>query len=164
VLQMASQSSQIERQFNEIWQKSLATIGVRVNFSFAQWPENMKAARAGKLQMWFLGSTIGADAQEAFGWMYGPSIGSQNLARFKLPAFDAVYKRMLDLPDGPERAALFLQASEIVLAYMPYKILSHRIYTDLSQPWAVGWRQALFRNEAWQFAEVDTAMRDRLSR
>ncbi|MEP7099764.1 MAG: ABC transporter substrate-binding protein [Burkholderiales bacterium] len=164
VLQMAGQASQIDRQFNEIWQKSLAAIGVRVAFTTAQWPENMKAARAGKLQMWFLGSTIGADAQDAFAYMYGPQIGSENLARFKLPAFDAVYKRMLDLPDGPERAALFLQASEIVLAYMPYKIHSHRIYTDLSQPWAVGWRQALFRNETWQFAEVDTAMRDRLSR
>ena len=164
VLQIASQAAQIDRQFNEVWQKSLAAIGVRVRFNIAQWPENMKAARAGKLQMWFLGSTSGADAQPAFGYMYGPSIGSDNLARFKLPAFDAIYKRMLDLPNGPERLALFLKASELVLAWMPYRIHSHRIYTDLSQPWAVGWRQALFRNEAWQFAEVDTAMRDRLSR
>jgi len=164
VLQMASQSSQIERQFNEIWQKSLAAIGIRVNFAIAQWPENMKAARAGKLQMWFLGSTIGADAQPAFAYMYGPQTGSENLARFRLPAFDAVYQSMLDLPDGPERAALFLKASELVLAYMPYKIHSHRIYTDLSHPWTVGWRQALFRNECWQFVEVDTALRERLSR
>ena len=164
LLQIASQSSQIDRQFNEIWQKGLDSIGVRVKFVTAQWPENMKAARAGRLQMWFLGSTLGADAQPAFGYMYGPQIGSENLARFKLPAFDAIYKRMLDLPDGPERAALFLKASEIVFAYMPYRIHSHRIYTDLSQPWAVGWRQALFRNEAWQFADVDSALRDRLSR
>ena len=164
VLTIASQAAQIDRQFNEIWQKGLDSIRVRVKFATAQWPENMKAARAGKLQMWFLGSTLGADAQAGFGYMYGPSIGSENLARFKLPAFDAVYERMLDLPNGPERAALFLKASELVLAYMPYRIHSHRIYTDLSQPWAVGWRQGLFRNEAWQFVDVDTAMRDRSTR
>ena len=30
--------------------------------------------------------------------MYGEAIGQTNLARFKLPAFDDIYRRMLDLP------------------------------------------------------------------
>ncbi len=164
VLHMATQASQIERQFDENWQKSLGAIGLRMQFNTAQWPENMKAARAGKLQMWSLGSTLGTDAQSGFEYMYGPSIGSGNLARFKLPAFDAIYRRMLLLPDGPERAALFIEASKLVLAYMPYRIHAHRVYTDVTQPWISGWRQALFRNESWQFAEVDPALRARLSR
>ncbi|MEO5697534.1 MAG: ABC transporter substrate-binding protein [Burkholderiaceae bacterium] len=165
VLQMATQSSQVERQFDENWQKSLAAVGLRIRFNTAQWPENMKAARAGTLQMWSLGSTATTpDGLGPLGYMYGPSIGSDNLARFKLPAFDALYDRMLALPDGPERAGLFHRASELVLAYMPYKIHAHRVYTDLSQPWITGWRQARFRNEAWQFVEVDTAMRDRMTR
>ena len=92
--------------------------------------------------------------------MYGPSIGSQNLAHFRLPAFDAIYRRMLLLPDGPERAALFVEASKLVLAYMPYKIHAHRVYTDLNQPWISGYREGLFRREAWQFVEVDAAMRE----
>jgi ABC-type transport system substrate-binding protein len=164
LLHMATQSSQIERQFDENWQKSLAAVGIRIRFNTAQWPENMKAARAGRLQMWSLGSTLGADAQAGFEYMYGPAIGSGNLAHFKLPAFDAIYRRMLVLPDGPERAALFIEASKLVLAYMPYKIHAHRIYTDVTQPWLVGWRQALFRNESWQFAEVDAELRARSTR
>jgi ABC-type transport system substrate-binding protein len=95
--------------------------------------------------------------------MYSPSIGSADLARFKLPAFDALYDRIKSLPDGPERAELFIQASNLVAAYMPYRIHVHRIYTDLSQPWITGWRQASFRNECWQFVEVDAAMRARRS-
>ena len=71
---------------------------------------------------------------------------------------------MLLLPDGPERAALFNEASRLTLAYMPYKFHVHRIYNDLSQPWISGFRQALFRAECWQFVEVDAAMRARLSR
>ena len=31
--------------------------GVRVEFRIAQWPENLKAATAGKLMMWSVGST-----------------------------------------------------------------------------------------------------------
>lgn len=163
VLQMATQSSNIERQFDEVWQKSLAAVGLRLQFNTAQWPENLKAARAGKLQMWSLASTLGADAQPALAYMYGPSIGGNNLARFKLPAFDAVYRRMLVLPDGPERAALFIEAAKLVAAHMPYKMHAHRIYTELNHPWIVGWRQAPFRNESWQFVEVDPALRQRIT-
>jgi ABC-type transport system substrate-binding protein len=164
VLHMATQTSNIERQLDENWQKSMASVGVRIVFDTAQWPENFKAARAGKLQMWGLGSTLGEDAQAGLEYMYGPSIGSGNLARFKLPAFDAIYRRMLVLPDGPERAALFLEAAKLVTAYMPYKMHVHRVYTDLTQPWITGWREGLFRRESWMFAEVDGPLRERLSR
>ena len=165
VLQMATQGSQIERQFDEVWQKSLAAVGIRVRFNVAQWPENMKAARNGKLAMWALGSTASTpDAQQAFAYMYGPGIGSTNLARFKLPAFDAIYRRMSLLPDGPERQALFIEATNLVTAYMPYRVHVHRVYTDVNHPWLTGYRQGRFRNECWQFVEVDTAMRARLSR
>jgi ABC-type transport system substrate-binding protein len=160
---MATQTSNIERQLDENWQKSCAAIGVRMVFQTAQWPENMKAARAGRLQMWGLGSTLGEDAQAGFEYMYGPSIGSGNLARFKLPAFDAIYRRMLVLPDGPERAALFLEAAKLLTAFMPYKMHVHRVYTDLTQPWVTGWRQGLFRNESWQYAQVDAGLRARLA-
>lgn len=164
LLHMATQSSQIERQFDENWQKSLQAIGLRIKFDTAQWPENLKAARAGKLQMWSLGSTATTpDGQGLLEYMYSPSVGSSNYARFRLPAFDAIYERMLLLPDGPERAALFIEASKLVVAYMPYKIHAHRVYTDLNQPWITGWRQGLFRNEAWQFVEIDPVLRERMA-
>ena len=165
VLRMATEGSQIDRQYSETWQKSMAAVGIRIVFNVAQWPENYKAARAGKLQMWFLGSTASnPDAQGSLEYMYSPSIGSADLARFKLPAFDALYERMNLLPDGPQRAALFLEASNLVAAYMPYRIHVHRVYTDLTQPWITGWREALFRRESWQFVEVDPGMRERLTR
>ena len=163
VLHMATESSQIDRQYNETWQKSLAAVGLRIRFDTAQWPENLKAARVGKLAMWFLGSTATTpDAQQALSYMYGPGIGSSNLARFKLPAFDAIYDRMSTLPDGLERRALFIEASKLILAYMPYRAHVHRIYTHLNHPWLAGYREGLFRNECWQFVEVDSAMRDRM--
>ena len=164
VLQMATQASYFERQLDEVWQKSLAAIGVRIKFNTAQWPENMKAARAGKLQMWGLGSTAAQpDAQGALEYMYGPSVGSANLARFKLPAFDAIFDRISALPNGPERAALFIEASKLVAAYMPYRVHVHRVYNDLSHPWITGFRQTFFRNEIWQYIEVDAELRDRLT-
>ncbi len=164
VLQLSTQSSQIDRQSNEIWQKSLQAVGLRIRFVPAQWPENLKAARAGSLQMWTLAdSATVPDGQPSIEYFYGPSAGANNLARFRLPAFDRIYERMQTMPDGPERAALFLEASNLVAAYMPYRTQVHRLLTDLSQPWITGWRQGQFRAESWQFTEIDAGMRARLT-
>lgn len=165
VLNFATQASQSDRQFNEIWQKSLNAVGLRIRFTNAQWPENLKAARAGRLQMWSLAQTANSpDGQPALEYLFGPSIGSSNLARFDLPTFDALYCRLQVMPDGPERAALFAQASALASAWMPYRFHVNRLYTDLAQPWIGGWRQGLFRNENWAAVDVDAVLRDRMRR
>ena len=156
VLTMATETTQIDRQYNENWQRSLTSVGLRIRFEAAQWPEHYKAARAGKLQMWYLGDTATKpDAQGLLEFFYSESIGEANLARFKRPEFDAIYRRMLDLPDGPEREGLFKKASEIVVAYMPYRIHCHRISNDFAHPWIAGYRRPYFREQIWQYVDVD---------
>ena len=162
VLTMSTETSQVDRQYNENWSKSLGRLGVQLRFEMAEWPEHYKAARAGKLQMWFLGDTATQpDAQRGLEMFYSESIGEANLARFKNAAFDAIYRRMLGLPDGPEREALFKRASEIVVAYLPYRIHCHRIYNDMAQPWVTGYRQPFFRNQSWHYVAIDGARRAR---
>lgn len=160
VLEMATQSGQIDRQFNELFRKDMQRIGLAVKFLTNQWPEHMKASRAGKLQMWMLGSTASQpDSQQGLERMYGPSAGKANLARFRLAAFDDLYRRILAMPDGPERMALFQQAGKLVVAYAPYKIHVHRILNDMNQPWVIGFRRPIFWNQMWQYIDVDASKR-----
>jgi ABC-type transport system substrate-binding protein len=159
-LVMTTEPAQIYRQYDELWQKSLNAVGIRIRFNTAQWAESLKSADAGKLMMWMLGvSSAGPDGQEALAPMYGPLAGSPNRARFKLDAFDRLYERALVLPDGPERAALLRQAQRLAVAYMPYKIHVHRIHTDLAYPWVYGFRRPLFPGEWWHMVDVDPALR-----
>jgi len=126
-----------------------------VEFRIAQFPENLKAARAGKYMIWNVGSTAAApDGQQALARLYGPASGGSNLSRFRLPTFDEIYRRMLVLPDGPEREALFLQLKRLGVAYMPYKVHGHRIYTDLAWPQVVGYRRPLLWNDWWQYVDI----------
>ncbi len=160
VLEMASEPEQIYRAYNELTQKGLRRIGIRVNFKIQQWNENLKAAEAGKLMMWMVGNASSTpDGQGILSWLYGPQAGNGNLARFKMPEFDALYERALVLPDGPERAALFRQAQRLAVAYMPYKVRTHRIFTDLVHPWMTGYRRPLFWQDWWQMVDVDPALR-----
>ena len=160
VLNKATQPEQIYRQFDELFRKNMQAIGLRVQFETGQWPEHLKKARAGKLQIWALGSSAtGTDGQSALYRLHGPQAGAQNLARFRSAEFDALYDRMAQLPDGPEREALFLRAKKIAIAYAPYKPTVHRISTDLWYPWLIGYRRPTFWNEWWHLVDVDPEMR-----
>ncbi len=158
VLQMATEPEQIYRLFNEVWQGCLKAVGVRCEFKIAQWPSNLKSARSGSLQMWMLGASADQpDGQDALRRWYGPQAGEGNLARFRLPAFDAVFEQMQSLPDGPQRAALFLQAKRLAAVYMPYKVLVHRVANELFHPWVQGYRRAPFWLDWWHQVDVDPA-------
>jgi ABC-type transport system substrate-binding protein len=164
LISMSTEPEIYNRQFNELWQKCLKRIGVRVEFKTAQWSENMKAAEAGKLQMWMLGSYADStDGQDSLGRLYSKQIGSGNLAQFRHAEFDQLYERMSTLPDGPEREALLLRAKRIGIAYMPYKVHVHRIANDLLHPWVSGYRRPQFRHDWWQFVDLDSALRARLT-
>lgn len=161
-LEVSTEPEQIYRAYNELMQKGLQRIGIRANFRIQQWPENLKAAEAGKLMIWSLGSAAGSpDGQSFLGWLYGPQAGNGNLARFKLPEYDRLYERAQVLPDGPERDALFLRAKRIAVAYMPYKVRVHRIFTDLVHPWVLGFRRPLFWQDWWHRVDIDLAVRAR---
>ena len=159
-LRMATEPEQIYRDFNELWRRAMKSIGMQVEFVIAQWPENMKSALAGSLQMWMLGSSATApDGQPALAQYYGPEAGQQNLARFKLAEFDKIYERLQALPDGEERNRLFHQAKRLTIAYMPYKVYVHRIANELTQPWLIGYRRASFWNNWWHMVDIDSANR-----
>jgi ABC-type transport system substrate-binding protein len=156
VLRIATEPDQRSRQFNELARKNLDAIGVRAAFEVAQWPENLKSARAGKLSMWQLGgSAASSDGQGSLARFDSRQIGGQNLARLRLPAFDALLDRMRVIEDGPEREALFVQAKKLAVAYMPYKYRVHRILTDMAYPWLVGYRRPVFWQEWWHCVDID---------
>lgn len=158
VLTRNSQSDSLSRAIDELWDKSLNAVGIRMKLKIQQWPENLKAAQAGSFQMWPVGSTASQpDGQGILQRYYGPASGTQNLPRFKDARMDALYDRMQTLPDGPEREALFKEAKRLAVTYMPYKVHVHRILTDIEQPWMTGYRRPLFWLDFWQYIDIDPA-------
>jgi len=162
LITMASQPDQRTRALNDLWKKGWDAIGVRVQFRAAKWPENMKSARAGKLQVWSLGSLADVpDGQSSLQRVYGPQSGNQNLARFHNAELDSLYEKMLTMPDSPERLAMFDRIKRIVVAYAPYKYHAHRIFTDMAQPWLVGYRRPLFWQNWWEYVDIDEGKKPR---
>ena len=158
VLEYSSQPDQASRQLQELWKKAMNAINVRIEFRIAKWPEQLKASRTGKLMMWGVAwSAANPDGSYFLDLLYGPNKGQANHARFDLPEFNALYKRQLVMPDGPERDAVMREAKLLAVAYMPYKVTGHRIATDLLHPWVVGYRRHPFMRDFWRYVDVDPA-------
>ncbi|GAB4476594.1 MAG: ABC transporter substrate-binding protein [Burkholderiaceae bacterium] len=156
VLEYATQPDQQSRQLNELWKKNMDAIGLRIEFKHAKWPENLKASRAGKLMMWGVGwSAAAPDGDTFLALGYGGNKGQANHARFDLPAFNRIYEAQRVLPDGPERMALMTEAKKLMIAYMPYKIHVHRIWTDLAHPWVIGYHRNVFKRDFWKYVDID---------
>ncbi|MBX3621665.1 MAG: bicyclomycin resistance protein [Rhizobacter sp.] len=157
LLEMATQSDSVSRARDELWKKDMDALGLRITLKVAQWPENLKASRSGAFMLWRVGSLAASpDGQGSLERDYGPSTGKGNLARFQLKAFDRLYEQLKFLPNGPERQALFDEATKLIVAYMPYKIGVHRIVTDLAYREVVGFRRPAFWNDWWQYVDVTT--------
>ena len=55
MLTMASTPTARDREIDEIWQKNMKAIGIRIEFIKQKWPDLLKMGKAGKLQMWRIG-------------------------------------------------------------------------------------------------------------
>ena len=165
MLEYATQPDQVSRQLIELWKKNMDALGLRMSFKTAKWPENLKSSRAGKLMMWGVGWSAGAPDGDTFLALgYGPNKGGANHARFNLPEFNRIYQAQRMLPDSPERLALMDEAKRLMVAYMPYKIHAHRIFTDLNQPWVQGYHRNIFVREFFKYVDLDAQAPGRAAR
>jgi len=162
-VEYSTEPDQRSRIIDEIVKKSMDALGIRCRFKVAKFPDQLKAARAGNYMIWFL--ALSATAPDTSGTMmsgYGPAAGAGNLMRFKLAAYDALYLKQDQLPDGPERLELLRQMNALLIAYAPAKYLVHRYTIDMTYPWVRYYRRWPFtRNDFMRYVDVDQALKDK---
>ena len=160
LLKIGSGTTALDRQYNELWQRSLNGVGLKVEFVNQKFADLLKAARLGQLQMWFLGN-IGVTT-EGFGFLsllYGGHAGFSNLSRFKLAEYDRAYEEARALPDGPARTKLLQRMSELVSIYAPWNLHAYRYENVLVQPWLAGYKYNAFDRHPWRYYDVDLKRR-----
>lgn len=161
VLRNNSTPTDRDKQFDELWKRSMDAIGIRIEVTKGKWPDFLKASDAGKLMMWQLGGS--ATTPSADTWLqtyYGPNAGFKgNRSRFKNAEYDRLFEASEQLPHGPERTKLFQEMARILAAYAPSKINTHRILTDLYYPYLVGFRRPAVQSQSWwRFVDIDVPL------
>jgi len=155
VLRKGTSPSALERQYDELWQRNMTAVGIKIEFVTQKWPDLLKMARLGQLQMWQLGNRAATTEGYGFlGLLYGGNIGTQNYARFKHADYDRMYEESKKLPDGPARAKLMRQMSELIAAYAPWKINAYRYENIIAYPWVEGYKLNVFNLHPWQYLDI----------
>jgi len=132
VIERWSTPTSAAREGDELWKKNMDAIGIKLAFRKDKLPELRKMARQGKIAM--RGDQWNADYPDAENFMqllYGPNVGQENSARFDLPEFNKLFDEARRLPDSPERTRLFDRMTELVVAYVPWRVLNHPITDTL---------------------------------
>jgi len=159
-IRMASPISAVDNDQDDLWQKNLRAIGLRVEFMKQKWPDLLKAARLGQLQMWRLGNiNTNPEGYGFHGLLYGPYAGFSNLARFDYPEYNKLYDEGRALPDSPERTKLARRMSEIVNVYAPWVLGPFRYENVLIQPWVLGYKYSPTFQYPFPYLDIDTAQR-----
>jgi ABC-type transport system substrate-binding protein len=156
-LTISTTPDQTARQFDELWQRSLQAVGIKVEFVKQKWPDLFKAAQAGQLQFWELGVTSSV-ADYFMQQYYGPSAGAANLSRFRNAEFDALFRQSRRTADAKERMRLYARMSEVLAAYNPWCPKAFRIGNSLVAPWVGGYRKhPYYFIHPWQYLDIDVA-------
>jgi ABC-type transport system substrate-binding protein len=158
LLVLASPSTQLARNADELWKKSMSAVGIRIDFRKGKFQELIRDSRAGKLMMFSSGwAGPMPDGEYFMGILYGPNAGQSNTSRFDLPQFNRLFAQAAQLPDGPEREALYREMNRLHFAYAPLRPSITPIETALMHSRVVGFRKHPVLREFWKFVDLDDA-------
>ena len=157
VLRQATQTSQIDRTYNELWKKAMDAIAVRIEFDSGKFGDNLKAAKACQLMMW--GAAWIADYPDGDNFMqllYGPNTGQSNNGCYESKSFDALYERARAMsPDLPERNRLFLEMTRQMEVDGAWSMHVSRERNQMIRPWVKGYKKHPILHGEWLYMDLE---------
>jgi ABC-type transport system substrate-binding protein len=155
-LTYASQNTATAREFDELWQKGLDSIGIRMSVDKGKLSDQIRAAIACKHQFWTYGWIADyPDGDNFVQLLYGGNIGQSNVACYRSPKFDALYEKSRLLPDSPDRDTLYEQMSRQFEADTPWRLGTVRYQNSLAQPNVIGYKPHPVLLADWIYVDVE---------
>lgn len=134
------------RQYGELAQQDLAAIGIPVRLRQVSFPVQLtETSTRGRVQMVFSGwSADFPDASNFLDTLYHSrsihDTGSENRAFYSSAALDALLDRAHQTRDDAERAAIYREASRIIVDDAPWAFIMSQSTFEAWQPYVRGYR------------------------
>jgi ABC-type transport system substrate-binding protein len=155
VIRLATEPSSTQRELDEVWHKSLARIGIRMEAAVAPFVDNVQASKTCKLQMWGQGWIADyPDGDNFLQLLYGPNTGQSNNACYESAVFDKLYTASRSMPDSPERNRLFLEMTRQMEVDGVWSLHVSRMRNQLIRAWVLGFKKHPILQADWQYVDV----------
>ncbi len=142
---------------SEIWKRGLDQIGLRSEFSVTSFADSLKAAAQCRVMV-FSSSWIAdfPDGENFYQLLYGPNAFAGNYSCYQSAEYDALYKKALSLPLGPERNALYVQMNRQMEADSVMSLQTTRIRNWLIQPEVLGFKKHPMMQFTAQYLDIQS--------
>ena len=158
-VRQATGTAAIDREYSELWKRSMDAIGIRMVFEPGKFSDTLKAAKACQVMMWQASWTADyPDGDNFMQLLYGPNTGESNNGCYESKAYDALYEKSLTLPpDSVARNHLFIDMSRQMEVDGAWSLHSWGIRNQLIRPWVKGYKKHPILQAEFVYMDVDVA-------
>ena len=158
-IRQATGTAAIDREYSELWKRSMDAIGIRMLFEPGKFADTLKAAKACHVMMWQASWTADyPDGDNFMQLLYGPNTGESNNGCYESKAYDALYEKSLTLsPTSVERNRLFIDMSRQIEVDGAWNLHSSPIRNQLIRPWVKGYKKHPILQAEFVYMDVDVA-------
>ena len=160
ILSILTRPGPLWREWETLWKKNLAAVGLRVQFRELPTQDQIKEMEAGHFQMLIRGWGGSPLGYVALAQLQGSQVARVNPSRFSMGEYDQFYQQMLREPDLRMQMTLSRQMSELAQIYMP--LIPHVAEVDNTfvQPWVSGFHPHDFPSY-WKYLDIDLVRQQR---
>jgi len=151
-------STERDRPYDELMQRSLDSIAIRLEIHKDRFPELLKLERRCRIMMrnaaWIADYPDGDNFMQL---LYGPNTQQSNNACYQSPEFDKLYEKSKTLPDGPERNKLYWAMARRMEADTAWIMNDSRVRNMLMQPRVIGYKRHPALHQEWMYLDLDSS-------
>src|SRR6266849_4558765 len=156
VIRYASSPTERDRQFDELMQRGLDAIGIKMEIQKDRFPELLKLEKQCRLMVrhaaWIADWPDGDNFMQL---LCGPNTYESNNACYKSPEYDKRYAKSRTMPEGPERDRLYHEMARLMETDTVWLLADSRIRNTLQQPQVVGFTKHPVLHAEWLYLDLD---------
>ena len=151
-------STERDRPYDELMQRSLDSIAIRMEIHKDRFPELLKLERRCRIMMrnaaWIADYPDGDNFMQL---LYGPNTQQSNNACYQSAEFDKLYDKSKTVPDGPERNELYHAMARKMEADTVWIMNDSRVRNMLMQPQVIGFKRHPALHHEWMYLDLDSS-------
>jgi ABC-type transport system substrate-binding protein len=157
LIRQATGTSAVDREYNELWKKSMDAIGIHMEFQPGKFADELKAAKACQITMWSAAWTADyPDGDNFMQLLYGPNTGESNNGCYQSKAYDEMYERSRKLPpDSVERDHLFIDMTRQMEVDAAWSLHVSPVRNELLRPWVKGYKKHPILNADFVYLDLE---------
>jgi peptide/nickel transport system substrate-binding protein len=151
------------------WRRQFAKLSIQLEIRDTDWNRFQEKIRKGSQELYILGWNADYPDPENFLFLLSGAQarvphGGENTSNYVNPEYDALFEKMKNMPNSPERQAIIDRMVQIVRHDAPWIGGFHPVDYSLSQAWVKNGKPNKMARNSLKYVRVDVARRAALRR